>query len=504
MAKTIIAAAGLGEALKSALTEGAALEQSIGGIETLFKDSADTVKQYAENAYQTAGLSANEYMETVTSFSASLLSSMGNDTDAAAEKANMALTDMSDNANKMGTDMESIQNAYQGFAKQNYTMLDNLKLGYGGTQSEMERLLEDAQAISGVEYDISSYADIVDAIHVIQTKMGITGTTASEAATTFSGSLASMQAAAKNVLGYLALGEDIQSSLDALSSTVYTFLVGNMIPMVGNVLSGLPLVVLSLGGDLFSAVSALLPQATSAGVDIINNIAAGLASGIPAFLGQALPMLTQFSGSLRESAGQLVDAGLNLIVQLASGLITSLPTLIENVPLIVTNIAGIINDNAPKLLTTAWNLLVMLGQGLIAAIPTLVANIPQIITAITAVIQAFNWISLGKNIMTLLKNGITGMVSALKGAGKNVLEAIYTAIKALPTKLLSLGKSGGKSLASGIKGMLSAVKSAAGNLLSGVVSAVTTMPSKLLSIGKSAVTKMKSVFKVSEWKNIGK
>ncbi|MCD7909516.1 MAG: hypothetical protein LUH04_17905 [Clostridium sp.] len=302
-AKKIIAAAGLGEALKSALTEGAALEQSIGGIETLFKDSADTVKQYAENAYQTAGLSANDYMETVTSFAASLLSSLGNDTDAAAGKANMALTDMSDNANKMGTSMEDIQNAYQGFAKQNYTMLDNLKLGYGGTQSEMKRLLEDAQAISGVEYDISSYADIVDAIHVIQTEMGITGTTASEAATTFSGSLASMKAAAKNVLGYLALGEDIQPSLDALSSTVYTFVVGNFIPMVGNVLSGLPQVVLSLGGDLFSAVSTLLPQATSAGVDIINNIASGLASGIPAFLGQALPMLTQFSGSLRENTG---------------------------------------------------------------------------------------------------------------------------------------------------------------------------------------------------------
>ena len=196
--------------------EGADLQQSIGGIETLFKDSAEKVKQNAANAYRTAGMSANEYMELTTSFSASLLSSLGNDTSKAADIADMAMTDMSDNANKMGTDMERITDAYQGFAKQNYTMLDNLKLGYGGTKTEMERLLADAQKITGVKYDINNLSDVYSAIHVIQGELGITGTTAKESAETFSGSLASMKAAFKNVLGNLSLGEDIGDELFAL------------------------------------------------------------------------------------------------------------------------------------------------------------------------------------------------------------------------------------------------------------------------------------------------
>lgn len=196
--KKAVAAAGLGKAISAAITEGANLEQSIGGIETLFGDSADTMKQYAAQAYATAGVSANTYMEQATSFAASLVSSLGGDTAAAAETANQAIVDMSDNANKMGTSMEDIQNAYQGFAKQNYTMLDNLKLGYGGTQAEMQRLLEDAQELTGVEYDISNLDDVYNAIHVIQENLGITGTTAEEAASTFSGSFASMKAAAQN------------------------------------------------------------------------------------------------------------------------------------------------------------------------------------------------------------------------------------------------------------------------------------------------------------------
>ena len=217
--KTVVAAAGIGKAISSALMEGADLQQSIGGVETLFKDSADTVKKYASEAYKTAGMSANEYMQTVTGFSASLLQGLGGDTAAAAEVANMALTDMSDNANKMGTSMDLIQNAYQGFAKQNYTMLDNLKLGYGGTKTEMERLLADAQKISGVEYNIDNLSDVYNAIHVIQEDMDITGTTAKEAASTFSGSFAMMKSAAKNLMANLALGEDIKSSLNELKDS---------------------------------------------------------------------------------------------------------------------------------------------------------------------------------------------------------------------------------------------------------------------------------------------
>lgn len=238
----VIAAAGIGKVFSAAISEGAALQQSLGGIETLFKGSADKVKGYANEAYKTTGLSANAYMENVTGFSASLLQSLGGDTNKAAETANMAMIDMSDNANKMGTSMESIQMAYQGFAKQNYTMLDNLKLGYGGTKQEMQRLLADAEKLTGVKYDINNLSDVYNAIHAIQENLDITGTTAKEAASTFSGSFESMKAAAQNVLGKIAIGENVTPALQSLLETTKTFLFGNFLPMVGNILSGLGVV----------------------------------------------------------------------------------------------------------------------------------------------------------------------------------------------------------------------------------------------------------------------
>lgn len=251
----IIAAAGIGKAIGASINEGAALQQSLGGVETLFKDSADKVKGFANEAYKTTGLSANAYMENVTGFSASLLQSLGGDTDKAAETANMAMIDMSDNANKMGTSMESIQLAYQGFAKQNYTMLDNLKLGYGGTKQEMQRLLADAEKLTGVKYDINNLSDVYSAIHAIQENLDITGTTAREAATTFTGSFESMKASAQNVLGKIAIGENVTPALQSLLETTKTFLFGNFLPMIGNILSGLGVVltegVSSLASQLF-------------------------------------------------------------------------------------------------------------------------------------------------------------------------------------------------------------------------------------------------------------
>ena len=251
----VIAAAGIGKAIGASINEGAALQQSLGGIETLFKDSADKVKGFANEAYKTTGLSANAYMENVTGFSASLLQSLGGDTNKAAETANMAMIDMSDNANKMGTSMESIQLAYQGFAKQNYTMLDNLKLGYGGTKQEMQRLLADAEKLTGVKYDINNLSDVYIAIHAIQENLDITGTTAREAATTFTGSFESMKAAAQNVLGKIAIGENVLPALQALVETTKTFLFGNFLPMIGNILSGLGVVLTeglsSLASQLF-------------------------------------------------------------------------------------------------------------------------------------------------------------------------------------------------------------------------------------------------------------
>ena len=241
--KGAIAAAGIGKAIGAALSEGAALQQSLGGIDTLFKASAEKVKGFANEAYKTTGLSANAYMENVTGFSASLLQSLGGDTDKAADIANMAMIDMSDNANKMGTSMDSIQVAYQGFAKQNYTMLDNLKLGYGGTKQEMQRLLADAEKLTGVKYDINNLSDVYQAIHAIQENLDITGTTAKEAASTFTGSFQAMKASAQNVLGKLALGENILPSLQALAETTSTFLFNNFFPMIGNIMSGLGVVI---------------------------------------------------------------------------------------------------------------------------------------------------------------------------------------------------------------------------------------------------------------------
>lgn len=249
-----IAAAGIGKLFSSALSEGADLQQSMGGIETLFKGSADKVKKYADEAYKTAGLSANDYMQNVTSFSASLLQSLGGDTEKAADKANMAMVDMADNSNKMGTSMESIQNSYQGFAKQNYSMLDNLSLGYGGTKTEMERLLTDAQKLTGVKYDINNLSDVYSAIHAVQEQLGITGTTAKESASTFSGSLQSMKSAFSNVLGKLALGKSIGPELNALAETTSTFLFKNFFPMVGNILKGLPTMIGTLLKTGFSEV----------------------------------------------------------------------------------------------------------------------------------------------------------------------------------------------------------------------------------------------------------
>lgn len=270
--KGLIATAAIGKAFSAALTEGADLQQSLGGIETLFKGSADKVKKYADEAYRSSGLSANAYMENVTSFSASLLQSVGGDTEKAADIANMAMIDMSDNANKMGTNMGDIQNAYQGFAKQNYTMLDNLKLGYGGTKTEMERLLADAQKLTGVKYDINNLSDVYEAIHAVQEELDITGTTAKESAETFSGSLASMKAAFSNVLGKLALGQDIKPSLKALAETTSTFLLGNFVPMVVNIIKALP-------GAIATFFSNAAPLFLNAGKDFINNLMKGMDGG---------------------------------------------------------------------------------------------------------------------------------------------------------------------------------------------------------------------------------
>lgn len=449
--KKIIAAAGIGAALKSAITEGAALEQSLGGIKTLFGDAANTVTENAQKAFRTAGVSANEYMENVASFSASLINSLGGDTAKAAEIADIAMVDMSDNVNKFGGHIEDVQNAYQGFAKQNFTMLDNLKLGYGGTKEEMQRLLDDAEKLSGVHYDISSFADISEAIHVIQENMGIAGATAEEASTTISGSFASMKAAAQNFAGALALGMDIKPVLQDLLSTAVTF-AGNLLPAIGNVLFALP--------EVFTEAF------TMASASVKNFFASGQ-------LVDGLEIVTKISEQIKNNAGTMIDAGLNLLMDLADGLAASLPALIAYVPTIVTNIADIINENAPKLLITAGEIILTLGRGLIQAIPALIANIPQIIQAIVSVFTAFNWVSMGTTVVTGIKNAIQNLPSALKTIATNAVNGIKSAFSG-----------------SGIANIVSNVFNAAKTKIMSVLNSA-------LSFVKGIVTKLKNALHFS-------
>ena len=458
MIKKVIAAAAIGKALSASISEGAALEQSLGGIETLFKDSADKVKANAAKAYQTAGMSANDYMELTTSFSASLLSSLAGDTSKAADVADMAMVDMSDNANKMGTNMEDIKNAYQGFAKQNYTMLDNLKLGYGGTKSEMERLLADAQKISGVEYNIDNLSDVYSAIHVIQGQLDITGTTAKEAATTISGSFNQMKAAAKNVMGEIALGMDVGPALNELANTIITFAVGNLLPAVWNVISALPSAIVTfvtaLGPQLFAAVSGLIPQIASGittgiptlyqsamqlmdqfnigiqeqlpillqkGVDFITNIVNGILQNLPQVITMAGNVITYFANTIISMLPTILSAGARLLLRLVNGIINNLPQIAQAAATAIVRFVASIGQNLPQILQSGITIIAKLAAGLIRAIPNLVGQIPAIISAIVNTFTSQNWGSIGINIISGIASGLRSAAHMLWNAVKGVL-----------------------------------------------------------------------------------
>ena len=407
----VIAAAGIGKALSAAISEGAALQQSLGGIETLFKGSADKVKGYANEAYKTTGLSANAYMENVTGFSASLLQSLGGDTNKAAETANMAMIDMSDNANKMGTSMESIQMAYQGFAKQNYTMLDNLKLGYGGTKQEMQRLLADAEKLTGVKYDINNLSDVYSAIHAIQENLDITGTTAKEAASTFSGSFESMKAAAQNVLGKLALGENILPSLHALLKTTSTFLFDNFLPMVGNIFSGLGLVLTEgisqiasqLFGDAFgSAVFDQLSRVTGIFETFFDMIFGSLSK-------QDNIDILNTIGFSEETATQIVNIADNIRVTF------------ENIGSAIGDVIGIVGDFVGDLLG------IKDGEQGINLLGTAFESVTNFIRKASENFSKFTkWLKDSPIALDLLKSAVVGITSAWAG-----YKAVMTVIKGI-------------------------------------------------------------------------
>lgn len=511
-------------------------EQLVGGVETLFKDSQDQVMDYANNAYKTAGLSANEYMETVTSFSASLLQSLDGDTSAAADKANLAITDMSDNANKMGTDMTSIQNAYQGFAKANYTMLDNLKLGYGGTQAEMERLLADAEKISGIKYDISSYADIVDAIHVVQTEMGITGTTAEEAASTIQGSFGMMKSAWQNLvtgmadpdqdLGVLvgnftdsvviagnnlipriqellpriveattSLIGTVSEQLPAILGTVLPSLVEGATNLVTGLMAALPSVLSVLAdvaptviNTLVPALIELLPQITQTGIDVIVSLAQGIADALPQLIPAATDAIIKIVEVLTspENLGNLIDAALAIILALVDGLVDATPKLIAAVPDVIANLVTAIIANMPKILEAGVEITMAIADGIIKALPELIAAIPNLILGIVQGIidNLPEIIMAGPKIIAALA---TGLIEAIP----DIVMVIPQLIRSIVDTFLSFDwGSIGKNIVEGIKNgfvnMWNSFKQTVENVFTGLVDGVKSLlgiasPSKVFA-----------------------
>lgn len=447
---------------KQAIEQYAEYEQLVGGVETLFKQSADTVMGYAENAYKTAGLSANEYMNTVTSFSASLLQSLGGDTESAAKYADMAITDMSDNANKMGTSMEMIQNAYQGFAKQNYTMLDNLKLGYGGTKEEMQRLLEDAEKLSGIEYDISSYADIVDAIHVVQTEMGITGTTAKEAATTIQGSLASMKSAWQNLLTGVA---DDNADFEELVNNFVDSLVGvgeNIIPRINTVIKGL---------------TQLITQASQT----------------------IIPLAVE---TLLQNLPSIVAAGMDMVLAIVNGILDNIDLLIDCVLELVDVVVDKLIENLPKLVEGGIRLIIALSVGLIKAIPQLVEKIPEIILALVEgfAAGASQIIEVGKNIVRGIWDGIKAMASWIKDKVTGFFSGIVDSVKGFlgihsPSRVFAgIGKFMAEGLGDGWDSQFSKVKS---DIESGLDFDAANIGLNVRTFAQPAFSQMKPAFAMS-------
>lgn len=530
---------------KNAVEQYADYEQLVGGVETLFgaggqsleeyaksvgkstedakKDydslmkAQDTVLKNADNAYKTAGLSANEYMETVTGFSAALISSMGGDTEAAAKKADMAITDMADNANKMGSDISSIQTAYSGFAKQNYTMLDNLKLGYGGTKEEMQRLLEDATKLSGIEYDISSYADIVDAIHVVQTEMGITGTTAKEASETISGSISAAKSAYQNLMTGLAdENADLDGLIDNMTDSVLT-VVDNVLPRVmetvprivetvPKLIEGLSAAFAGIAGQLggladqllpplmqafftlirtvTGALPTLLPQILNAAITLFSGILQGLTETIPQLLAMLPTIIQTISQALIANLPQIISMGVQILVSLINGISQTIPQLITAIIELIPVIVQEIMDNLPLIIDAGLNLLLSLISGIVQAIPQLIAMLPTIINTIVSQIVSM----LPKIIETgiqLLNSLISGIVQAIPQLIATLPQVITSTVNTIIANLPKIIQTGIELL---------------GALISGIIRAIPSLVAALPQVFSAII----NTFKGINWADLGK
>ena len=551
-------------------------EQLVGGVETLFGAQSMSLEEYAKSvgktteeakekyealiqaqtnvfnnakdAWMKQGLSANEYMETVTSFSASLVASLKGDTVKASEVANTALTDMADNANKMGSSMESIQNAYQGFAKQNFMMLDNLKLGYGGTKTEMERLLKDAQDIKRangemVTYSIDSFADMVEAIHVVQDNMGITGTTADEASTTIQGSINALKGAWSNLA--VGLADDTQNFDGLLLNFVDSIstVADNIKPRIITIFATLPTAIQKLVPQITSLVKDLLPpllqsaislvtslinelpslvktvattlwdvlKDTFSGFDIttvtsfMDNIGKGIKEKIPVLLDTVLPMLLQFSQKILENMPMLIESGMGLIANIIQGLVDSLPQLIEYVPQIITNIANTISNSMEIILAKGIEIMWAIITGLIQAIPDLIANIGNIIEAIFSVWQAIQWIDLASNLIDGITNGIKNLWDNFKSFIDDIFNNIFETIKNIFTKTSSESTSIWDNIFANIKVVIGNIFNAIKSVFTNAFNTVKTIFTNIFNaiknpietardVVKNAIDKMKSFF----------
>ena len=511
-AKKVIAAAGIGKAIMASLNEGGALQQSIGGVETLFKNSADTVKKYASESFRTTGLSANEYMENVTGFSASLLQSLGGDTKKAAKIANTAMIDMADNSNKMGTSMEAIQNAYAGFAKQNYTMLDNLKLGYGGTKSEMERLLKDATKLTGVKYDINNLADVYNAIHAVQGELGITGTTAKEASETLAGSLASMKASFTNLLGAMSIGDDIGPQLEALATTTSTWLFGNFIPMVTQILGNVPQLIMGV-------FETGLPLFIEEGGKLLTSLREGVILNLPALAETALQTITGFTNGLAVNVGALISTGTELLSNLITGIVNTIPVLLSYIPQILSGIVTTITTNFPLIIQSGMDLLTKLATGLWENRSLIWGYIKDIVNEMLRLVTEIDWIGLGTDVINWISDGIQALFDNLPqllmdigtnawdlvsgidwlGLGQTIIDTVVAGIDALfnsiPDILESIGEAGmdfitgvdwlgvGSDIINGIISGIQNMGSALWDALTGVAQSALNSVKRLLKIG---------------------
>lgn len=519
-------AVAIGKAVVSAYAE---YEQLVGGVDTLFKDASGKVQQYAANAFQTAGMSGNEYMNLVTSFSASLINSLGGDTNLAADVANQAITDMADNANKMGTDLGTIQNAYQGFAKQNYDMLDNLKLGYGGTKTEMERLLADAGKLAGTTFDINSFADVTEAIHVIQTEMGITGTTAKEAAETISGSWASTKAAMQNL--FAGLGNE-NADIGKLVNDVtknFSNVVKNVTPIVENLASALPEAlgqaipaisglmppileaVAGIFDEVLSSIIGLLPELAPVAVDAVLMIAQTLVENVPVIadaaiqlvntlitsVGQMLPTLipefvnaiVSVATSLIDNIPMLVEAGMQLLSGLAEGIMTALPQLIEQLPLIIDGIIAALTESLPLILEQGATIIMNLVQGIVDTVPLLLEQLPVIIESLITFFTENMPLILeqGIQILTNLAMGIVQAIPALLEQLPAIITSIADTLVANMPMILETGMQLLLQLASGIIQAIPQLVAQLPQIISAIVSGIGALMSGIINIGKSIV-----------------